>query len=137
MGFDEEWAQLRGEAATRLNQLTDPSGGGTGGIGTDSFGSDPKMTAAGNKIATDVTKQTKNASKHANEATDGAASAFADWDIAAGLKKVRKTWEDQSQTLLGRLTTEAGGLRTARTWQRSTDIGVRNDLVGRSKINGL
>ncbi|WP_033894290.1 hypothetical protein [Streptomyces anulatus] len=79
MGFDEEWAQLRGEAAARqddrmrLNQLS-PAGGGGGGsdFGTDST----QKRAASGKLAGEVRTQTENAGKKSDEETAVAITAF-------------------------------------------------------------
>ncbi|MEU3450083.1 hypothetical protein AB0H29_23090 [Streptomyces thermolilacinus] len=142
MGFDEEWAQLRSEAAarqssgTRLNQLA-PAGGGGGG-GEADFGSDPKKkaTAAG-KLDGEVKNQTVKASNHADEATNAAVSTFSGWDTAAGLKKVQKTWESQVKTLTGRLSTEAANLRTTRGMFLNKDFELYNDFAPLRKPSGL
>ncbi|WP_411574530.1 hypothetical protein [Streptomyces fradiae] len=142
MGFDEEWAQLRSEAAARqtsgmrLNKLA-PVGGGGGG-GEADFGSDPKKkaTAAG-KLDGEVKTQTVKASDHADEATTGAVSEFSGWDTAAGLKTVQKTWETQVNTLTGRLSTEAANLRTTRSMFLGKDFELYHDFAPLRKQSGL
>lgn len=133
MGFDEEWAQLRSEAAarqssgTRLNQLA-PAGGGGGG-GEADFGSDPKKKGtASNQLSGEVTTLTKNAAKKADEATGSAVTAFSGWETAVGLKKVEKTWDSQVKMLLGRLSREATSLGETRRMFQNNDFGLYNDF---------
>lgn len=143
MGFDEEWAQLRSEAAarqtagTRLNQLAAPSGGG-GGSGTPNFSSvtQQKKTAAG-KLEGELKTQTTNASNHADEATNTAVTTFAGWGTSAGLKKVQKTWEDQVNNLLGRLGREANGLRGAGRLYSNNDLNLKYEFTRLGQRSGL
>ncbi|MEU2185041.1 hypothetical protein [Streptomyces thermolilacinus] len=119
MGFDEEWAQLRAEAASRpdtsmrLNQLPADQGGGGGG-GKLVSSAAAKNTAA-NTIQNEIMTSTQTAGKHADEATNSAASAFGGWATGTALKKVQTTWEGQVKTLMGRLGKERDGLRAANT----------------------
>ncbi|MEU6758527.1 hypothetical protein [Streptomyces sp. NPDC046685] len=140
MGFDEEWAQLRSEAAARqgpsmrLNQLA-PAGGG-GGVGD--FGTDAaqKKTAAG-KLAGEVRTQTDTAGKKADEETTAAITAFAGWDTAAGLKTVETTWDDQVKNLLGRLDTESHNLGLARRMFLGQDFEMYSDFSPLMKPSGF
>ncbi|MDX6758698.1 MULTISPECIES: hypothetical protein [Streptomyces] len=142
MGFDEEWAQLRSEAAARqnpdmrLNQLA-PAGGGGGG-GSD-FGTDAaqKKLAAG-KLSGEVRTQTDSAGKKADEDTSAAITAFSGWDTAAGLKTVETTWDNQVKNLLGRLATESHNLGTARKMFLTQDFEMYSDfrLLKPSNFNG-
>lgn len=116
MGFDEEWAQLRAEAAERhdasmrLNQLPADQGGSGGGGGK--LASTPaEKNAAANTIDTELLTKTQTAGKHADEATNSAAGAFGGWATGTALKKVQTTWEGQVKTLMGRLSKERDGLR--------------------------
>lgn len=125
MGFDEEWAQLRGEAAARqddrmrLNQLS-PAGGGGGGsdFGTDST----QKRAASGKLAGEIRTQTENAGKKSDEETAVAITAFAGWDTAAGLKTAEETWNKQVKNLLGRLATESHNLGVARSMYLGSEL---------------
>ncbi|MCQ0000791.1 hypothetical protein [Streptomyces sudanensis] len=115
MGFDEEWARLRAEAAARqdtsmrLNQLP-ADGGGPGGGGK--LASTPaEKKAAANTIDTELLTRTQTAGKHADEATGSAARALDGWATGTALKKVQTTWEGQVKTLMGRLGRERDGLR--------------------------
>ncbi len=131
MGFEEEWAQLRTEAAarqtsaTRLNQAAGPGGGG----GSPDFGSDPaKKKEAAGKLEGEVRTQTSTAAKTADEETTAATTAFSGWDTAAGLKTVATTWDTQVKNLLGRLSTEAHNLRVVRRNFLGQDFEVYSDF---------
>ncbi|GGQ33740.1 hypothetical protein GCM10010215_67110 [Streptomyces virginiae] len=130
MGFDEEWAQLRTEAAARqnpamrLNQLAAPDGGGGGSA---DFGSDEakKKTASG-KLGGEVKTQTETAAKKADEETAAAITAFSGWDTAAGLKTVETTWDNQVKNLLSRLATESHNLAVTRRMFLGQDNEIYN-----------
>ncbi|GGQ03262.1 hypothetical protein [Streptomyces roseolilacinus] len=117
MGFDEEWAQLRTEAAARLdtsmrlNQLPADQGGGGGKL----VSSAAAKSAAANTIQNEIMTKTQTAGKHAAEATESAVSTFGGWATGSALKKVQTTWEGQVKTLMGRLGKERDGLRQTNT----------------------
>ncbi|MFB7917787.1 hypothetical protein [Streptomyces sp. NPDC056061] len=119
MGFDEEWEQLRGQAATRqgtrmqLNGTGDgPSSGGLGG--NQDFASTPaEKKAAANTIETELEPNTKKATDWADETSKAAVKEFDGWDTGAGVKKVMETWDKQVKVLMGRLSVEKGALRGA------------------------
>jgi hypothetical protein len=129
MGFDEEWAQLRAEAASRqetsmrLNQLpAEPGGGGAGG-GKGLVSTPTEKRAAANTIETVIVPDTKKATDWADEATTGAVGALKGWETAAGLKTVQSTWEKQVKTLTARLNREKGALRATVTTLTGVDVG--------------
>ncbi|MFJ6784713.1 hypothetical protein [Streptomyces yangpuensis] len=130
MGFDEEWAQLRTEAAARqnpdmrLNQLAAPDGGGGGSA---DFGSDEsKKRIASGKLGGEVKTQTESAAKKADEETAAAITAFSGWDTAAGLKTVETTWDNQVKNLLSRLATESHNLAVTRRMFLGQDNEIYN-----------
>ncbi|APU44497.1 MULTISPECIES: hypothetical protein [unclassified Streptomyces] len=131
MGFDEEWAQLRSDAAARqgpdmrLNQLAPAAGGG----GAPDFGTDAaqKKLASG-KLSGEVRTQTDNAGKKADEETTAAITAFSGWDTAAGLKTVETTWDNQVKNLLGRLATESRNLSRTRSMFLTQDFEMYSDF---------
>ncbi|MFG3350280.1 hypothetical protein ACGF1Z_35145 [Streptomyces sp. NPDC048018] len=132
MGFDEEWAQLRAEAAARqnpamrLNQLAAPDGGGGGG-GSADFGTDEsKKRVASGKLGGEVKTQTETAAKKADEETTAAIGAFSGWDTAAGLKTVETTWDNQVKNLLSRLATESHNLAVTRKLFLGQDYEMYN-----------
>ncbi|WP_336321317.1 hypothetical protein [Streptomyces lavendofoliae] len=126
MGFDEEWAQLRAEAASRretsmrLNQLPADQGGGGG---KDLVSSPSEKRAAANTIETLIVPDTKKATDWADEATTGAIGALKGWQTAAGLKTVQTTWDKQVKTLTDRLNREKGALRATVTTLTGVDVG--------------
>ncbi|MGA4866008.1 hypothetical protein ACPB9J_25540 [Streptomyces lavendulocolor] len=129
MGFDEEWAQLRAEAASRqetsmrLNQLpAEPGGGGAGG-GKGLVSTPTEKRAAANTIETVIVPDTKKATDWADEATTGAVGALKGWETAAGLKTVQTTWDKQVKTLTARLNREKGALRATVTTLTGVDVG--------------
>ncbi|MFF2192621.1 hypothetical protein [Streptomyces sp. NPDC058157] len=92
--------------------------------GSADFASTPSQKAdAANTIETELQPNTKKAAEYADEATNTAVKTFADWDTAAGLKKVSDTWDRQVKVLMGRLASEKGSLRGA------SGIFARNDIA--------
>ncbi|MDX5576005.1 hypothetical protein [Streptomyces sp. ID01-9D] len=131
MGFDEEWAELRGEAAARqdvrmrLNQLAPASDGGGGSdFGTDSA----QKKAASGKLAGEIKTQTENAGKKSDEETAAAITGFAGWDTAAGLKTAEETWNKQVKNLLGRLATESHNLGIVRSLYLGRELEVYEEF---------
>ncbi|MFD8015065.1 hypothetical protein [Streptomyces sp. NPDC058955] len=137
MGFDEEGAGLRSTApaqepaAMRLNQLDDGTGG-RGGVGgaPDLNASPEKKRAAANTIETELEPSTAKAAAWADEATTSAVSAFGGWAVAAGLKTVDSTWNNQVKALMARLAHEKGALRGTIVTLSGTDVGVRTQIKG-------
>jgi hypothetical protein len=133
MGFDEEWAQLRAEAAERrgasmrLNQL--PADQGGGGLNGKLASTPSEKRAAANTIETTLVPDTKKATDWADEATTGAMGALKGWETAAGLKTVQDTWDKQVKTLIGRLDREKGALRATVTTLTGVDVG-RGQQIG-------
>ncbi|MEV2210788.1 hypothetical protein AB0H86_04670 [Streptomyces sp. NPDC050997] len=134
MGFDEEWAELRAEAAERrstamrLNRL--PEAGPVPG-GTPMLVSTPaEKNAAASTIENELLTSTKKAAEHADEANGKVVSAFSGWATATALKKVQTAWDGQVKTLMGRLGNERDGLRNTVTTLTGVDIGRRDDIAG-------
>ncbi|MFD9599325.1 hypothetical protein [Streptomyces sp. NPDC059970] len=137
MGFDEEWAELRAEAAERrstamrLNRLPEDGPGPSPG-GTSKLVSTPsEKNAAAGTIQNELLTSTRNAGEHADEANGSAVRAFNGWVTATALKEVQSTWDGQVKTLMGRLRKERDGLRDTVT----TLAGV--DVDRRDRINGI
>ncbi|MEU6705777.1 hypothetical protein [Streptomyces wuyuanensis] len=136
MGFDEEWAELRSQAAERhstdmrLNQL--PEGGPAPGPGgTPGLASTPaEKNAAAGVIENELLTSTKKAGGHADEANGTAVGAFSGWATAAALRKVQTTWDGQVETLMGRLGKERDGLRNTVTTLTGADTGRRDRING-------
>ncbi|WP_370415174.1 hypothetical protein [Streptomyces fradiae] len=146
MGFDEEWAALRAQAAERqessmrLNQVpADPSGPTPGG-GPGVFGSSPaEKQAAANTIENELEDSTKRSTDWADESSNAAIKAFDGWQTAAGLKKVQETWDQQVKTLMGRLSSEKNALRGASGYFVRNDLDIRGQFapLAPSGIDGI
>ncbi|ORT54394.1 hypothetical protein [Streptomyces sp. CB03238] len=140
MGFDEEYGRLRAEAAERQTSSTRLNGTGDSPLlpgPTKDFASTPaQKTAAANVIHNELLKNTQAASDKPDEATNNAIKGFAGWDTAAGLKKVKETWESQVRTLKGRLSAEEAALRgTSNRFQlNDVDTGLSFAPASRSKL---
>ncbi|KUH35239.1 MULTISPECIES: hypothetical protein [Streptomyces] len=134
MGFDEEWAQLRAEAAERqdtamrLNQLPADQGG-SGGTGGGKLVSSPaEKKAAANTIETRLVPDTKKATDFADEATSTAIGSLKDWQTSTGLKTVQETWDKQVKTLVDRLNREKGALRATVATLGGVDVERRQRI---------
>ncbi|MEV6330835.1 hypothetical protein [Streptomyces sp. NPDC051909] len=129
MSFDDEWAQQKSAAATRLNQLpADPGGGGSG---KPDLGTTPaKKQKAANDIA-GIQTTVREGADAADEGTNGAVSEFKGWDTASGLKKAHEHWDTQVARLQGRL----GGDRDALTG--TANRFVLNDLETEYSFNSV
>ncbi|SDL73204.1 hypothetical protein SAMN05444921_10169 [Streptomyces wuyuanensis] len=136
VGFDEEWAELRAQAAERrsaamrLNQLPE-SGPAPGPSGTPELASMPaEKSAAAGVIENELLTRTRKAGGHADEANGSAVGAFSGWATAAALRKVQTTWDGQVETLMGRLGKERDGLRNTVTTLTGVDTGRRDRING-------
>lgn len=150
MGFDEETAGLRSTgaaapepahepAAMRLNQLDDGTGGRgiVGGGAPDLRTAPEKKRAAANTIETELEPDTGKAAKWADEATTTAISTFGGWSVAAGLKTVDTTWNNQVKALLARLAHEKGALRGTVTTLTGQDVGVRTQIASVPPVSSI
>ncbi|MFE3829055.1 hypothetical protein [Streptomyces sp. NPDC059092] len=141
MGFDEEWGQLRSDAAASRStgmRLNSTDAGGAASGGGDVASTPAQKKAAANDIERDLEPSTKKAGDWADEASKGAVTGFTGWDTAKGLKTVQETWEGQVKTLMGRLSVEKGALRGAGGLFARNDLDTRgNFLQSRSKLNGV
>ncbi|MFF1370318.1 hypothetical protein [Streptomyces virginiae] len=126
-GFDQEWGQLRADAADRrvdmrLNGTGAPAGPTAPG-GSATFASTPaEKSATADTIQNELEPRTRTATEHADEATNTAVKGFEGWDTAPGLKKVAETWDGQVKALMGRLGAEKVQLRG------TFGLVVRNDI---------
>ncbi|WP_030568731.1 hypothetical protein [Streptomyces aureocirculatus] len=134
MGFDQEWAQTRADAAERqptsmrLNQ-TDPPGPPSGG--TPDLATTPReKKAAAHTIETELQPDTRKAGAWADAATGKAISGLGGWATAGGLKKVQTTWDSQVKTLMGRLAAEKDALRSTNKTFTETDLGTSRRIGG-------
>lgn len=122
----------------RLNQLDDGTGGRGGAGGAPDLTTSPeKKRAAANTIETELEPNTGKAAKWADEATATAISTFGGWSVAAGLKTVDTTWNNQVKALLGRLAHEKGALRGTITTLNGQDVGVRTQIAGVRPVSSI
>ncbi len=150
MGFDEETAGLGSTGAAapapaheptsmRLNKVDDGTGGqGVVGGGAPDLRTAPeKKRAAANTIETELEPNTAKAAKWADEATTTAVSTFGGWAVAAGLKTVDTTWNNQVKALLARLAHEKGALRGTVVTLTGQDVGVRTQLASVPPVSSI
>jgi hypothetical protein len=109
----------------RLNHLQDTAGGG----GPDlAHSSDEKKTAA-DTLHNDIEPNTKKAGAWADDDTAAVVKAFDakdghGWLTSSAVSKAHKTWGEQVQNFLNRLTGDESALRYSNTVLTGTDIGV-------------
>ncbi|GGY42631.1 hypothetical protein [Streptomyces omiyaensis] len=122
----------------RLNQLDDGTGGHGGAGGAPDLRTAPeKKRAAANTIETELEPDTGKAAKWADEATTTAVATFGGWAVAAGLKTVDTTWNNQVKTLLGRLAHEKGALRGTVVTLTGQDLAVRTEIAGVRPVSSI
>ncbi|MEU2505186.1 hypothetical protein ABZ621_10765 [Streptomyces sp. NPDC007863] len=123
----------------RLNQLDDGTGGRgiVGGGAPDLRTAPEKKRAAANTIETELEPDTGKAAKWADEATTTAISTFGGWSVAAGLKTVDTTWNNQVKALLARLAHEKGALRGTVTTLTGQDVGVRTQIASVPPVSSI
>ncbi|MGW6772922.1 hypothetical protein ACWGBX_21210 [Streptomyces sp. NPDC055037] len=135
MAFEQGWAPAQGgtAASMQLNRVPDADrpAAPLPGLGAPNLASTPaqKRTAA-NTIETELQPNTKKAGDWADTSMTSAVSAFSGWATATGLKTVQTTWESQVKTLVGRLNTEKGALRSTVTILAQTDVDRRGTISG-------
>jgi hypothetical protein len=141
----EEWEQLKAEAASRqstqmrLNQLPADQGGGSGG--PDLASSSAEKQAAARAIEDHIEGDTRTAGAWADEETNSAVKAFGakdgeGWLTAGALKKAHKTWGEQVQNLMNRLSADKESLHGARIALHGTDLSTGAGLNTVSVPNG-
>ncbi|MEE1804186.1 MULTISPECIES: hypothetical protein [unclassified Streptomyces] len=138
MTFDEEWAELHGQAAerahTRLNTVASPGSGGAadsdlsvnrddlGAIGHDAYELRTRLTRDGD---------------HARPATFDAAIALTNESFVSGsaLLKVHDRWNTQLRTLLDACAQVSNHLNYTRAAHANDDVQIAGDLMSVSKLN--
>ncbi|MEU0006501.1 hypothetical protein ABZ079_20060 [Streptomyces sp. NPDC006314] len=126
----------------RLNQYpADPGGGGSTGGGQPDLASSPaEKRAAANSIENNIEPGTKKAGDAADEQTDAVVKAFDakdghGWLTSAAVSKAHKTWGEQVQTLMTRLSSEKAALRGTNTVLSGTDLGVASGVRTSSALD--
>lgn len=128
----------------QLNQYPADSGGSSGPAsgGQQDFGSSPtQKKAAARAIEENIEPDTRRAGDFADEETNTAVKAFAakdghGWVTSAALKKAHKTWGEQVQNLMNRLSSEKEALRSTNILFQNTDLGVGIGVRKSSNLDG-
>ncbi|MFJ3832850.1 hypothetical protein ACIPWI_33585 [Streptomyces sp. NPDC090046] len=105
--------------------------------GSKDFASTPaEKKAAAGAIQNELEPATKTAAEHADDATSSAHMGFDGWQTAVGLKKVADSWDQQVNTLMGRLSSEKVALGGAESMFARNDVGVGSQFL-KSALNGV
>ncbi|GAA2338211.1 hypothetical protein OKJ48_36415 [Streptomyces kunmingensis] len=126
----------------RLNQLPADGGGAPAG-GQQRLASTPAAKrAAARAIEDHIEPDTKTAGDWADEDTSTAVKEFGPkdghgWDTATALKSAHKTWGEQVNNLMHRLSAEKSSLRSANNILQGTDAGVRTQVRSSSSLDGF
>ncbi|WP_328659570.1 hypothetical protein [Streptomyces sp. NBC_00334] len=128
----------------RLNQFPADPGfapGPAGGGEKDLASSPTQKKAAAKAIEDHIEPDTRKAGDWADEDTGAAVKAFAakdgdGWVTSGSLKKAHKTWGEQVQNLMNRLSSEKEALRSTNILFQNTDFGVGNGLRQSSNLDG-
>lgn len=127
-----------------LNQYpADPGGspGSVGGGSRDLASSPAQKKAAAKAIQDHIEPDTRKAGDRADEETGAAVKAFAakdgdGWVTSTALKKAHKTWGEQVQNLMNRLSSEKESLRSTGILFQNTDFGIGQGIRKSSNLDG-
>ncbi|MFD5894251.1 MULTISPECIES: hypothetical protein [unclassified Streptomyces] len=128
MSFDEEWAQLRDEAARRhsmrLNSLPAEGGGGNLVVNRDDLG------RIGND-AYDLRVRLSRDGDHARPATHDAAIALTNGQFTSGsaLLKVNDRWQTHLKTLLDACARISNHLDFTKAQHAKDDVKIEGDIA--------
>ncbi|MFG3550113.1 hypothetical protein [Streptomyces sp. NPDC047725] len=132
-----------GPAGMQLNQYpADQGGPGPVFGGQKDLASSPAQKKAAAKAIEDhLEPDTRKAGDWADESTGAAVKAFAakdgdGWITSGALKKAHKTWGEQVQNLMTRLSSEKEALRSTSILFRNTDFGVGQGMRQSSNLDG-
>lgn len=119
----------------RLDQLpADQIGQPQRSPGQPDLASSPaEKKAAANAIEGHIEPDTKKAGSWADDEMDAVVKAFAPkdghgWLVSGAVSKAHKTWGEQVQSLMFRLSSEKAALRATNNLLMGTDIGVGSGL---------
>lgn len=127
----------------RLNQYPADSGDSPGLVGggrKDLASSPAQKKAAAKAIEENIEPDTRKAGDWADEETNAAVKAFAakdghGWVTSAALKKAHKTWGEQVQNLMSRLSSEKEALRSTNILFQNTDFSVGQGVRQSSNLD--
>ncbi|MEV6396458.1 hypothetical protein AB0M39_17030 [Streptomyces sp. NPDC051907] len=108
MSFDQDWAALRADSATRINSAGPAAATAVKpDLNTGSVG----MGVAAMALETTLLPGTKRAGGAADDATSGTVREFTGWATGSGLKDAHEEWEAQVKALEGRLANDKSALQ--------------------------
>ncbi|MGJ3561081.1 hypothetical protein ACR6C2_33490 [Streptomyces sp. INA 01156] len=127
----------------RLNQYPADPGGSLAPVGSgrkDLASSPAQKKAAAKAIEKDIEPDTRKAGDWADEETNAAVKAFAakdghGWVTSTALKKAHKTWGEQVQNLMSRLSSEKEALRSTDILFQNTDFSVGQGVRQSSNLD--
>ncbi|MFD5493652.1 hypothetical protein ACFYY3_21610 [Streptomyces sp. NPDC001812] len=127
----------------RLNQYPADPGGSPGLVGSgrkDLASSPAQKKAAAKDIEENLEPDTRKAGDRADEETNAAVKAFAakdghGWVTSTALKKAHKTWGEQVQNLMSRLSSEKEALRSTNILFQKTDFSVGQGVRQSSNLD--
>ncbi|MFE9173102.1 hypothetical protein ACFYNZ_27155 [Streptomyces kebangsaanensis] len=123
------WAGADHPVGMRLNQLPADSGGGSFGGRPDLASSPAEKKAAAKALEEHIEPDTKKAGDWADEQTGAVVKEFGakdghGWLTSGAVSKAHKTWGEQVQNLMNRLSSEKAALRSSKTVLTGTDVRV-------------
>ncbi|GHF74685.1 hypothetical protein GCM10010218_64680 [Streptomyces mashuensis] len=121
MSFEDEWTNLRSNAAMRLAGASSGPSGGHGGVSS----SEAKKKAAVRALEEHVLPDTQAAGKVMDETTEAAVKGFKDWATGAGLTTALKGWR-----------TSVGGLQKVLAGEKTALSGTNQLLHGGDRWTG-
>ncbi|MBT3154894.1 hypothetical protein HTV45_29170 [Streptomyces sp. CHD11] len=127
-----------------LNQYPADPGGSPGPVvgGSKDLASSPAQKKAAAKAIQDhIEPDTRKAGDWADEETGAAVKAFAakdghGWVTSTALRKAHKTWGEQVQNLMNRLSSEKEALRSTGILFQGLDFGVGQGIRKSSSLDG-
>lgn len=127
-----------------LNGYPADAGGSSGparGGSKDLASSPAQKKAAAKAIQDHIEPDTRKAGDWADEETGAAVKAFAakdghGWVTSTALKKAHKTWGEQVQNLMNRLSSEKEALRSTGILFQNTDFGIGQGIRKSSSLDG-
>ncbi|MGW6079154.1 hypothetical protein ACWF09_24190 [Streptomyces sp. NPDC055186] len=111
-----------------------------GGGRKDLASSPAQKKAAAKAIEENIEPDTRKAGDWADEETNAAVKAFAakdghGWVTSTALKKAHKTWGEQVQNLMSRLSSEKEALRSTSILFQNTDFSVGQGVRQSSNLD--
>ncbi|MCX4823439.1 hypothetical protein OG883_26880 [Streptomyces sp. NBC_01142] len=128
MSFEQEWAALRAESATRINSAGPGGAGGAGPAGEADLKTDPTGTAVAVRALEEVVQPgTRKAGAAADDTTGSTVREFTGWQTGTGLKDAHEEWGLGVKSLEARLANDKAALQGT-----AKDFGNYNQqLTGR------